>query len=115
MAPPSRTTAPTFTAPPCFKAAARAVAAGGVSVKRTVDASSSRVKATGCVAGVAFQPCGAVSVTSAVAAPFEWLITVTRTSRAARGPPVTGTTTISGVALTANFGTTCTSFRFSPL
>ena len=61
-------------------AAASTDAAGGCSANRTVTDSSSRVKVTGCVGGVARQPCGTSSATSALAAPFEWLVTVTRTS-----------------------------------
>jgi hypothetical protein len=115
VAPPSRTDAFTVARVPLFICAASAAGAGGLSVKRTVVASSSREKATFCVAGATRQPCGASSTTSAVAAPFEWFTTVTRTSRAARAPPVAGTITISGVAFTANFGTTWSSARFSPL
>ena len=101
--------------PLCFTSATRAAGAGGLSVNFTVVASSSRENVTGCEAGATRQPDGACSSTSAVAAAFEWFTTVTRTSRAARGPPVAGTITISGEADTANFGTTCTSARFSPL
>ena len=58
--------------PPGFIAAAASVAAGGgCSAKRTVICSSSRENDTACVAGVARQPCGSCSATSAFAAPFE--------------------------------------------
>src|SRR5262245_23464668 len=92
---------------------------GTITLNRTVIDSSSRVKLTGAVGGVAFQPCGNSSCTSALAAPGEWLITVTRRSRsvprAVAGVAPSGTTAMSGERVTANFGTTCTSLRFSPL
>ena len=82
-------------------------------------ASSSREKLTGCVAGVARQPWGSSSVASPVAAPLAWFTTVTRTSlrvpRAFCGVARVGTISVSGLAVTANAGTTCTSARFSPL
>ena len=87
-------------------------------MKRTVTASSSRENATGWLAGSARQPWGRVSAASAVAAPLPWLSTVTLTSRVGRAPALgtaAGTIRISGVAETANFGTTCSSARFSPL
>jgi hypothetical protein len=67
------TTAPTVNWLPSgfMAAAASTAAAGGCSAKRTVTDSSSRVKFTGCVAGVERQPWGTSSATSALAAPFE--------------------------------------------
>ena len=99
---------------------------------RTVTCSPSRENRTGADEGVAVQPAGTSSATSACAAPLLPLVTVTRTSRA-RLPGIlprahrawrtgaarvaadaTGTTAISGLTDTAKAGTTWSSIRFSP-
>src|SRR5262245_791879 len=62
----------------------------GLSTKRTVCVSSVRSNFTLCCGGVAVQPGGSASFTSASAAPIVSLTTVTRTSRSAEGAPAAG-------------------------
>src|SRR5262249_4363705 len=87
--------------------------AGAVTRKRADNDSSSCEKCSGMLAGVAFQPAGNPSTTTASAAPFVPFVTETKTSRST-GLAV-GTTARLGVTATENAGTTFSSMRLSPV
>jgi hypothetical protein len=90
---------------------------GAETMKRAESDSSSRVKPIVAVGGVAFQPAGNWSATTASAAPFVPLVTATwisRSSGVAASPPAAGTTASAGVTRTENAGTTFSSIRLSP-
>ena len=92
-------------------------ATGAVTRKRAEIASSSFSNAIGALAGVTFQPAGAVSATVACAAPFVPLVTETKISRStgfAVGALASGTIARAGVTRTENAGTTLSSIRLSP-
>ena len=87
---------------------------------RTVIASSSRVKVDRRVAPASdCQPCGSSSCDRGLGRRPRVIgdrhADLARVRRAAGAAPPCGTMAISGDALTANFGTTCSSPRFSPL